>query len=174
MGVAFTVNYFFNGRWRSVDSEVLLMTDFVNLKIKLAQSFKDAHRGRMCIHMFISMSAHTCMNICVYTVFLKKWFWLLLSCDICYWESEILYAILVVVCCWTITFVAESLLPDTFYETSICISWHSFALGHCVACLSFLANVWLWCDDSEILWFSSHILCVPTPFFAMVLGVSFF
>jgi hypothetical protein len=48
------------------------MTDFVNLKIKLAQFFKGAHRGRMCIRMFISMSAHTCMNICVYTVFLKN------------------------------------------------------------------------------------------------------
>jgi hypothetical protein len=33
-----------------VDSETLLMTDFVNLKIKPAQSFKNAHRDRMCVH----------------------------------------------------------------------------------------------------------------------------
>jgi hypothetical protein len=36
-----------------IDSEALLMTDFMNLKIKPAQSFRDAHRGRMCVHMFI-------------------------------------------------------------------------------------------------------------------------
>jgi hypothetical protein len=55
-----------------VDSEALLMTDFVNLKIKLAQSFGSAHKGRVCMHMFIGVSAHTCMSIYVCTVFLKK------------------------------------------------------------------------------------------------------
>jgi hypothetical protein len=55
-----------------VNSETLLLTDFVNLKIKLAQSFGDAHRGRVCVHVFIGMSAHTCMSICVCTMFLKK------------------------------------------------------------------------------------------------------
>jgi hypothetical protein len=48
------------------------MTDFVNLKIKLTQSFGVAHRGRMCVRVFIDVSAHMCMSICVYTVFLKK------------------------------------------------------------------------------------------------------
>jgi hypothetical protein len=37
----------------SVDSETLLVTDFVNLKIMPAQSFGDAHRGRMCVRVFI-------------------------------------------------------------------------------------------------------------------------
>jgi hypothetical protein len=55
-----------------VDNETLLVTDFVNLKIKLVQSFRSAHRGRVCVHVFIRVSAHTCMSICVYTVFLKK------------------------------------------------------------------------------------------------------
>jgi hypothetical protein len=32
-----------------VDSETLLVTDFVNLKIKSAQSFRGAHRDRVCI-----------------------------------------------------------------------------------------------------------------------------
>jgi hypothetical protein len=32
-----------------VDSDTLLMTDFVNLKIKSAQSFEGAHRGRVCV-----------------------------------------------------------------------------------------------------------------------------
>jgi hypothetical protein len=31
-----------------VDSDTLLVTDFVNLKIKPAQSFRGAHRGRVC------------------------------------------------------------------------------------------------------------------------------
>jgi hypothetical protein len=55
-----------------VDSEVLLVTDFMNLKIKPAQSFGGAHRGRVCVCMFIGVSAHTCMSICVCTMFLKK------------------------------------------------------------------------------------------------------
>jgi hypothetical protein len=55
-----------------VDSEAFLVTDFVNLKIKLAQSFRCAYRGRVCVRMFIEVSARTCMSICVCTVFLKK------------------------------------------------------------------------------------------------------
>jgi hypothetical protein len=55
-----------------VDSEVILVTDFINLKIKSAQSFGGAHRSRVCVRVFIGMSAHTCMSIFVCTVFLKK------------------------------------------------------------------------------------------------------
>jgi hypothetical protein len=55
-----------------VDSEALLVTDFMNLKIKSAQSFRGAYRGRMCMCVFIGVSAHMCMSICVCTVFLKK------------------------------------------------------------------------------------------------------
>jgi hypothetical protein len=55
-----------------IDSEALLVTDFMNLKIKPAQSFRDVHRGRVCVHVFIGVSAHTCMSICICTVFLKK------------------------------------------------------------------------------------------------------
>jgi hypothetical protein len=55
-----------------VDSDVLLVTDFVNLKIKPAQSFRCAHRGRVCVRVFIEVIAHTCMSIYVCTVFLKK------------------------------------------------------------------------------------------------------
>jgi hypothetical protein len=55
-----------------VDSDALLVTDLVNLKIKPAQSFGGAHRGRVCVRVFIGVSAHTCMSICVCTVFLKK------------------------------------------------------------------------------------------------------
>jgi hypothetical protein len=55
-----------------VDSEVLLVTDFVNLKIKPAQSFRSVLRVRVCVRVFIGVSARTCMSICVCTVFLKK------------------------------------------------------------------------------------------------------
>jgi hypothetical protein len=43
-----------------VDNEALLVTDFVNLNIKLAQSFRCAYRGRVCVRMFIGVSARTC------------------------------------------------------------------------------------------------------------------
>jgi hypothetical protein len=55
-----------------IDNETFLMIDFVNLKIKPTYSFEGAHRGMMCVHMFIKVSAHTCMSIYIYTVFLKK------------------------------------------------------------------------------------------------------
>jgi hypothetical protein len=48
------------------------MTDFVNLKIKQIQSFGVAYRGRICVHIFIGVSVHTYISMCVYTVFLKK------------------------------------------------------------------------------------------------------
>jgi hypothetical protein len=56
----------------SVDSEMLLVSDFVNLKIKSTQSFRGAHRDRMYVHVFIEVSVYMCINMYVYTVFLKK------------------------------------------------------------------------------------------------------
>jgi hypothetical protein len=55
-----------------VDSKIFLVTDFVNFKIKLAQSFKDAHRNMVCVRVFIRLSVHMCISISIYTVFLKK------------------------------------------------------------------------------------------------------
>jgi hypothetical protein len=72
MSVIFMTNYFLVGGDVPVDSEALLVTDFVNLKIKPTQSFRGAHRGRVCVRVFIGVSAHTCISICIYTVFLKK------------------------------------------------------------------------------------------------------
>jgi hypothetical protein len=71
MCVAFTANYFLVGGDVIVDSETLSVTDFMNLKIKLTQSFGGAHRGRVCVRVFIGVSAHTCMSIYVCTVFIK-------------------------------------------------------------------------------------------------------
>jgi hypothetical protein len=34
------------------------VTDFMKLKIKLAQSFRCAHRNSMCVHVFIGLSIH--------------------------------------------------------------------------------------------------------------------
>jgi hypothetical protein len=56
----------------SVNSETILVTDSVNLKIKPAQSFRGDHRDRVHMCVFIRVNARTRMNICIYTVFLKK------------------------------------------------------------------------------------------------------
>jgi hypothetical protein len=72
VSIVFTAKYSFSGRRCPVDSEMLLMTDFVNLKIKPAQSFKNTHRDIMYVCVFIDVSARTCMSIWICTVFLKK------------------------------------------------------------------------------------------------------
>jgi hypothetical protein len=55
-----------------IDSETLLVTDFVNFKIKSAPSFRGANRDRMCVCVFIGMSARMCISICICTVFKKN------------------------------------------------------------------------------------------------------
>jgi hypothetical protein len=47
----------------TVDSETFLVIDFINLKIKSTQSFKDVHKNRVCVHMFIEASACTYINM---------------------------------------------------------------------------------------------------------------
>jgi hypothetical protein len=49
---------------------VLLVTDFVNIKIKPTQFFKYTYKDRMYVYAFISVS-----DICVYSVFLKTNHW---------------------------------------------------------------------------------------------------
>jgi hypothetical protein len=56
----------------SVDSEVFLVTDFINLKIKSSQSFRCVHKNMVCVRVFIEINVHTCMSIYICTVFLKK------------------------------------------------------------------------------------------------------
>jgi hypothetical protein len=51
---------------------LLLVTDFVNLKIKPTQSFKDAYIGMMYVRVFIEVNTHTYMNIYICIVFIKK------------------------------------------------------------------------------------------------------
>jgi hypothetical protein len=59
-----------------VDSNVFLVTEFVNLKIKVSSFFNCAHGGRIYVHMLIGVSAHMCISNCVY----KKRFLLPRSC----------------------------------------------------------------------------------------------
>jgi hypothetical protein len=54
-----------------VDSETFLVADFVNLKIKLAQSFEYAHRDRMYVYVFIECS-YVYKYVCLYCVSKKK------------------------------------------------------------------------------------------------------
>jgi hypothetical protein len=53
-----------------VNSETLLVTDFVNLKIKSVQSFRGVYRDSMCVHMFIGVNDYTC--IWLYCIFKKN------------------------------------------------------------------------------------------------------
>jgi hypothetical protein len=54
-----------------VDSEALLVTDFMNLKIKLVQFFGGAHRSMVCVRVFICVSV-TSISIYDCNMFLKK------------------------------------------------------------------------------------------------------
>jgi hypothetical protein len=59
MSVVFTANYSFGGRRRPVDSVTLLVIDFVNLKIKPVQSFRDVYRDRMCVFIDVTVLKKT-------------------------------------------------------------------------------------------------------------------
>jgi hypothetical protein len=56
----------------SIDSGAFLVTEFMNLKIKPTQSFEYIYRGKLYVHVFIGVSAHTYISICVYIVFKKN------------------------------------------------------------------------------------------------------
>jgi hypothetical protein len=56
MCVIFTINYFLVGGDVSVNSEVFLVTGFINLNIKSIQSFRDAHKNMMHMCIFIRVS----------------------------------------------------------------------------------------------------------------------
>jgi hypothetical protein len=56
----------------SVDRETLLVTDFVNLKIKPVQFFRCAHRNMTYMRVFIGVSDYMCISIYVCTVLLKN------------------------------------------------------------------------------------------------------
>jgi hypothetical protein len=55
-----------------INNETFLIIDFINLKIKSAQSFGDAHIDRVCVRVFIWINVRTCISIYVCTVFLKN------------------------------------------------------------------------------------------------------
>jgi hypothetical protein len=57
ISVVFTANYFLVGGDIPVDNETFLVTDFVNFKIKPVPSFGGAHRGRICLRVFIRIGA---------------------------------------------------------------------------------------------------------------------
>jgi hypothetical protein len=69
IGVVFMTNYFLVRGDVLINNETLLMTDFVNLKIKLTQSFECAHIDRVYVHIFIRVTVYTCINIYVDFVF---------------------------------------------------------------------------------------------------------
>jgi hypothetical protein len=54
-----------------VDSETLLETEFVNLKIKSSRSFRCAHRGRVYVCVHRNEYSYVYKYLC-FTVFLKN------------------------------------------------------------------------------------------------------
>jgi hypothetical protein len=56
----------------SINNDGLLVTDFINLKIKLTQSFRYVYKSMMYVCMFIGVNGHTFMRICVYIVSKKQ------------------------------------------------------------------------------------------------------
>jgi hypothetical protein len=56
-----------------VDRETLLVTDFMKLKIKPTQYFRGAHRGRVCVSMFIELNARMYEYLCLYCIFKKRY-----------------------------------------------------------------------------------------------------
>jgi hypothetical protein len=56
----------------SVNSEMLLVTDFVNLKIKPTQSFKDAYMDRIYVRVHIGECSYVYEYLRFYCVSLKK------------------------------------------------------------------------------------------------------
>jgi hypothetical protein len=53
-----------------VNSDTLLLIDFMNLKIKPAQFFRGDHRIRLCV--FIGVVTHMYISIYIYNVFISK------------------------------------------------------------------------------------------------------
>jgi hypothetical protein len=58
MNVVFITNYSFNKRRSPINNEMILMTDFINLKIKSTQFFKDAHKDIIYMCIFIKINTH--------------------------------------------------------------------------------------------------------------------
>jgi hypothetical protein len=54
----------------SIDNDTLLVIDFVNLKIKLTQSFRDVHKDKICIYIY--KDRYLYVSIYIYTMFLKN------------------------------------------------------------------------------------------------------
>jgi hypothetical protein len=69
MRIIFMANYFLVGGDVPINSETFLITDFINLKIKSAQSFRGVYRDRVCMHVFIEINTYICMSIYIYIIF---------------------------------------------------------------------------------------------------------
>jgi hypothetical protein len=54
------------------NSEVLLMTDFMNLKIKPAQSFRGAHRSRVYVCVYKCECSYICEYLHLYSISKKS------------------------------------------------------------------------------------------------------
>jgi hypothetical protein len=65
-------NYYFSGTWCPCRQRSALGDRLRESQDQLAQSFEGAHRGRVCVRVFIEMSIYVCISIYVWTMFKKK------------------------------------------------------------------------------------------------------
>jgi hypothetical protein len=126
MSVVFTANYSFSGRQRS--REALLMTDFVNLRIKSAHSFRDVHRYMMYMCIFIGVNVHTCMSICVCTMFFLNY---LISSTI-HGDGSILISWLLIFFFWRKS--PKYACCGVLHLVFACVSW--VTIGTCIDVLN--------------------------------------
>jgi hypothetical protein len=65
-------NYFLMRCDVPIDNEILLVIEFLNLKIRSSQSFKIIHKSMVCVHVFIRISTHTYIKYTFILYFSKK------------------------------------------------------------------------------------------------------
>jgi hypothetical protein len=70
--IVFMANYFFSERRRPRRQRDALGDRLHESQDQATQSFEGAHRGTVCVRIFIGVSVHTCMSTYIYSVFLKK------------------------------------------------------------------------------------------------------
>jgi hypothetical protein len=68
MCIIFMTNYFLVGDDVFIDNETLLVTDFVNLKIKSVQSFRNTHRNKVCMYIHIVKYSYVYRYLRLYRV----------------------------------------------------------------------------------------------------------
>jgi hypothetical protein len=55
-----------------INSKILLVIEFLNLKIRSSQSFKSVHKSGVCACVYKNKYSYVYKNICLYCIFQKR------------------------------------------------------------------------------------------------------